>query len=126
MAELILTQEEKETTWAKLDNETLGKIVKCMTFSLAKHSLDTSDNDKPFFADDEIAGDMIMHAAIVVVCCRLYERRIRKNIITLEDVTTGDEHIGDWRVTYERINLSLYPIIIFKRLWRWLLRKMEN
>jgi hypothetical protein len=122
MAELILTQEEEGTSWAKLDNETLGKIVKYVTFSHAERSWYPSENDKPFSTSDDIKTDMVLFSVTIALCCRFHDLKIRRNAITLEDINAGDMFIGDWKVTYERIDLSYHPKYIFRRLKNWLFK----
>jgi hypothetical protein len=105
VAELILSDEEKITSWGNIDNESLGKIIKYMVFALAKKPIDQSENCERFSDDDEINYDMVTHGATIAFCCRLHDLKIQKDVITLENITAAGKLVGDWRVTFERIDI---------------------
>lgn len=87
MAELILTQEEKDTsTYLEWSNEALGKAVK-------KLALDLS------IGDDALTAQSMLLLLINV----LNSYGATKAKLKLEGVTYKDSSIGNWKCTIEKI-----------------------
>ncbi len=89
MAELILTEDEKAAaTWAELDDDALGKVVKAGMFRL-KH---ISDEQKKLFA---------MYAAMIL-CSEAAAANADKFTLTVEGLTVKGQPIGTWKVTIKK------------------------
>lgn len=87
MAELILTQEEKDSsTYLEWSDEALGKAVK-------KLALDLS------IGDDALS----MQSMFTVMVGVLNEYGANSAVLKLEDVTYKDSPIGSWKCTIEKI-----------------------
>lgn len=87
MAELILTQEEKDTsTYLKWSDEALGKAVK-------KLALDLS------MGDDALS----IQSMFILMVGVLNKYGADNAVLKLEDVTYKDSSIGNWKCTIEKI-----------------------
>ncbi len=85
MAELILTEAEKAAaTWAELDDEALGRVVKAGMFDVKKVA---DDDDK-----------LLSLAAATMLCSIAAEANADRLSVTLEGLRTKDESMGDWEV----------------------------
>lgn len=90
MAELILTEAEKAAaTWAELDDEALGKVVKATMFSIKAIA---QEQDKLF-----------VFAAATILCSEAAEANADKLTQTIEGLRRNGEPVGDWEVTIRRI-----------------------
>jgi len=87
MAELILTQEEKDTsTYLEWSDEALGKAVK-------KLALDLS------IGDDALS----IQSMLILMVGVLNKYGADNAVLKLEDVTYKDSSIGNWKCTIEKI-----------------------
>lgn len=90
MAELILTDEEKDAaSYLDWSNESLGKAVKV----LAKSIQDRRGKDA-----------IAIQAYVAMLACLLDDNGKRGIKLTAKGVTEYDEPKGDWAVTIERIS----------------------
>lgn len=100
MAELILTPEEKALPfWNDLDDAALGRAIKYYGINFLTPPRDDDENA-------DAAMDMIMKAATVAMACRAHEMNVGVWELLLSGVTLKGEHIGDWSITYKRIEGS--------------------
>jgi hypothetical protein len=107
MAELILTDEEKELPfWNDLDDASLGRAIKYFGIRLTKLAA-IYDKDNAEDEDEEERMDLMDKAATVGMACRVHKQNAKKLVATLKGVSLGGESIGDWRVTYEKISGGL-------------------
>ena len=87
MAELILTQEEKDAaTYLEWSDETLGKAVKKLALGINDHM------------GDRAAGAM---ACATNLACTAYDSNAETLQMKLAGVTERDEARGDWLITIE-------------------------
>jgi hypothetical protein len=90
MAELILTQQEKDAAlWSDLDDASLGKLVK-KTMAIFD-SLPRQEHE------------IVMQSAAIMLCCLVRDNQSTKATITLEGVTEKGVGIGDWRLLIEQV-----------------------
>lgn len=90
MAKLILTEEEQVVkTWAELDNETLGKVVKSMIFGIKKTS--------------EEQNKMLSYAAALILCDIAMETNADKITETIEGLTLSNKLFGNWKITVRKL-----------------------
>lgn len=90
MAELILTEEEKEfPLWTNLEDESLGKVVKAMMFSIKS-------------ASDE-QGKMYLLSAAMMLCTATAETNGDSGTFTVEGLKNKTNDFGNWKVTVKRI-----------------------
>jgi hypothetical protein len=98
MAELILTEEEKASaSWANLDEESLGKLVKA---SLARYDEWIEEGER-----NENAYLAWLHSGIMLaIQCKAVNSDLSTYTIEgLHNKVTG-ERFGDYRITIERID----------------------
>ena len=87
--ELILTDAEKKAaTWAELDNESIGMIVKAAMFKIKTVS---GEQDKIFFI-----------AAAIILCNAAVESNADRLTQTLTGLTIKGKPLGDWKVTIKK------------------------
>ena len=92
MAELVLTEAEKAAaTWAELDDEALGRVVKAEMFRLKE----LADYDHK----------LIALAAATMLCSIAAEANADKLAVTLEGLRREDKSLGDWEVMTYRTPL---------------------
>lgn len=90
MAEIILTEEEKSAvTWAELDDDSLGKVVKAGIFSIKKIA---KEQDKMFFM-----------AAAIILCSIAADSNADKLTQTLEGLKNNGQPLGDWKITIKKL-----------------------
>lgn len=88
MAELILTQEEKDTsTYLEWSDEALGKAVK-------KLALDLS------IGDDALS----MQSMLILMVGVLNKYGADEAVFKLENITYKDTPVGSWKCTIEKIS----------------------
>lgn len=93
MAELVLTEEEKESgSYLNWDDENLGKYVK-------KKAIDLED----YYGEDVSQRE----AAVVTLLSRIVESDTDMTMMEVEGVTIDGEDIGHWRITFEKVDPDL-------------------
>jgi len=93
MAELVLTEEEKEgRSYLDWDNESLGKYVK-------KKAIDLEDYYGEKVSEQE--------AAVVTLLSRIVESDSDMAMMEVEGVTINGDDIGHWRITVEKVDPDL-------------------
>lgn len=89
MAELILTEEEKEAaTYLEWNDEAIGKAVKRLAKEMQDNYGEVSIN---------------MEACALFLSCQMYEADKNKYELELLGVTNEEEEYGDFKITIERI-----------------------
>ena len=90
MAELILTEEEKKSPlWTDLDDESLGKVIKAMMFTIKSAS--------------EEQGKMYLLSAAMMLCTATAETNGDLGTFTVEGLKNKTNDFGNWKVTVKRI-----------------------
>ena len=93
MAELVLTEEEKESgSYLNWDDESLGKYVK-------KKAIDLED-----YYGEKVSQ---REAAVVTLLSRIVESDTDMAMMEVEGVTIDGEDIGHWRITFEKVDPDL-------------------
>lgn len=93
MAELILTEEEEEkNSYLNWDDETLGKFVK-------KRAIELED----YYGENVTKRQ----AAVVVLLSDIIKTETNMAVMEVEDVTRKGESLGQWRITFEKIDPDL-------------------
>lgn len=88
--ELIMTEEEKAAaTWAELDDESVGKVVKSLMFKIKEH------------ADEE--KTMFFWSAAIALCSLVADTNADTFKETIEGLTNNGEPLGDWRITISKL-----------------------
>ena len=91
MAELIMTEEEiNADTWAELDYDTLGKIVKTLSIKLKENERDHLNT--------------WWGAAAILLCNLADDVNAEKLTQDITGLTFAGQHRGNWRITIEKIN----------------------
>ena len=86
---LILTEAEKKAaTWAELDDDSLGKVVKAMMFKIKT-------------ASDE-QGKIFLLSAAMMLCSVAAEANAEKLTQTIEGLTVKGQSFGNWKVTIKK------------------------
>lgn len=90
MAKLVTTEEEEETnSFLDWDDESLGKLVK-------KEALDYED----YMAVETTKRE----AALVILLSEVSQKETDIGVMEVRGVTVNGEPLGDWRITFERID----------------------
>lgn len=90
MAELILTEEEKNTaTYLEWDDAALGRGVKKIALKI-----------------EDIKGEDAISwcAGAMALIARAIDTNSTCSVMTVEGLFSGDEQLGDWEVTVRRIS----------------------
>jgi len=89
--ELILTkEEEKAATWAELDEESLGKLIKADLYKIKEI---TAEQNKIF--------EVVCAIALV---CQAHKTNADKTTITVGNITESGVSIGNWKITIKKIS----------------------
>lgn len=92
MAELKLTEEEKESSSVlNWDEESIGKLVKRRAIEYEDYIGKTTTNRK---------------AALLLLMSEIVDDDVEKAVMEVDNVTVDGESIGDWKVTFERTDVS--------------------
>ena len=92
MAELKLTEEEKSSTSVlNWDEESIGKLVK-------KKAIENEDYIGKTTATRK--------AALLLLMSEIIGDDVQRAVMEIDNVTMDGEDIGDWKVTFERIDDS--------------------
>ena len=93
MAELILTDKEKETkSWLDLDDESLGKFVKANIFQVLTH------------AKGELA--IFTLSCATALCAIAVEANADKLELTVDNLKNKTNDFGNWKVSIKRITTN--------------------
>jgi len=91
---LTLTDAEKKSaTWAELDDDALGKVVKAMMFKLKN----TSDEQ----------GKLSYLSAALILCSAAVEANADKLTQTIEGLTIKGQSLGNWKVIIKKQAISI-------------------
>lgn len=91
MAELLLTDEEKEAaTWFELDDAVLGKVVKRTAAGLIGHSREL---DRVWW-----------FAAAMLLCGMAHDQNAQKVVQSIEGFEEEGVPLGDWEVIVQRVS----------------------
>lgn len=94
MAKLILTEAEKKAaTWAELDDEALGKVVKATMLKI-KHIKIKHTSEEP--------KKVVFMAAAIILCSAAAEANADTLKQTIEGLTVKGKPMGNWIVTIRR------------------------
>lgn len=89
MAELILTEEEKQApTWLELDDETIGKIVKATQLTIFNHQQETEK--------------IHWFSAALILCSLAVEANADKYSQDIIGLTLHGKKLGDWNITVKK------------------------
>ncbi len=90
MAELVLTdRERKAATWAELDNESLGKVVKKMMADFKKISKESNR--------------IYLISAAMLLCSDTAETNADKATFTVEGLKNKTNDFGNWKVVIKKV-----------------------
>ncbi len=93
MADLVLTEEEKEErSYLNWDDESLGKFVK-------KKAIEFED-----YYGEEVSE---REAAIISLLSKVREETGDMAMMEVEGVTIDGEDFGQWRITFEKVDPNL-------------------
>jgi len=88
--ELILTEEEKQAaTWAELDDESVGKVVKAMMFKVKE------------FGDEN--NRLFTLSAAIALCSLVAATNADRFTTTLENLTHKGQPLGDWKINIHKL-----------------------
>jgi hypothetical protein len=91
MAELILTQEEKDAEfWSDVPDETLGKLIKAGIIK--------------FKSTSKELGKMYEMSAAMMLAEAAYKTNADEMKITLEGLSVKTGNIGNWLITVKRVS----------------------
>jgi hypothetical protein len=89
MAELILTEAEKQTnSWLDLDNESIGKVAKALSLRIKE--------------SDEKSERLHMMSAAIILVGIAQEANADRLKFTLEDIMVHGKNTGNWTVTIKK------------------------
>lgn len=93
MADLVLTEEEKEgRSYLNWDDESLGKLVKKKAIEIEDyHGEDTAKKQ----------------GAIISLLSEVRKSESDMVMIEVEGLTINDEDMEDWRITFEKVDPDL-------------------
>lgn len=93
MADLVLTEEEKEErSYLNWDDESLGKFVK-------KKAIEFED-----YYGEEVSE---REAAIISLLSKVRNETEEMAMMEVEGVTIDGEDFGQWRITFEKVDPNL-------------------
>jgi hypothetical protein len=85
---LILTDAEKKATWAELDNESLGKVVKAAMYQIKQEA--------------EKQDKVSLLSAALLLCSAAFETNADTLTQTIEGLTIKGEPFGNWKVVISK------------------------
>jgi len=91
MAELILTEKERKSTWAEADELALGKAVKYVAFQMG---LANDNSNYP---------PAILTACAQHLIVMLQEVNADKGTFKIENLTYKHDKLGDWKITIKKV-----------------------
>jgi hypothetical protein len=93
MAELVLTEEEKEDrSYLNWDDESLGKLVK-------KKAIDLEDYYGERVSERE--------AAVATLLSKIAKQESEMAVMEVQGIMVEGEDLGHWRITFERVDPNL-------------------
>ena len=94
MAELILTQQEKEAiSWLDLGDEALGKLCRSACLTMPKILEDTEDSKRIWAVN-----------AAMLLCNVACDANSEHTTFEFSGLTHGNKSNGDWRVDVTRVS----------------------